>query len=381
MEKYLSLCRETQKEVKRFLGLILFSFLALSVAAHEIDSLYGVFLSSKGSQALTAANQILAMADDSVAFTPESTTEAMNDKLLKTLIFWHFDRAEMVEVIDYSNKAIEIYRQRADLFNLAGCYNTIGVAYQRMGRLEEAIDSYNRCSEMMTQLNEKDPNPFYQKNIRYMTNNMAAIYNSMGEFERAEEMTLNCIDMMGELADDLDYQDMATYLQNLANIYLTQSETMDGQPKAEKIGKAVELSEQALDYSLSHNDRPGKIIHRRTTAARAYFAAGRENEAFGMLEEALQSAKDEEELFLQTEIELLYGHFHLALKQYKESANHYRNAITLSKDGHFDECLLNAYKGASDALRQFDPITTSRASRSRTPSSMKTNSDSSATIR
>ena len=355
MEKYLSLCRENQKTVKRLIGLILFSLLTLSLAAHEIDSLYGVFLSSKGDHALMVANQILAMADDTASFTSEASTETMNERLLKTLIFWHFDRAEMVEVIDYSNKAIGNYRERDDLFNMAGCYNTMGVAYQRMGRLEEAIDSYNHCSEMMHQLNEQEPNPFYQKNIRYTINNMAAIYSSMGELDRAEEMTRNCINMMDDLVDDSDYQDMATYLQNLAGIYLSQSETMEGEPKEEKIAKAVEYSERALDYSLSHNDRPGKVVHRRVVAARAYFAANRKDEAFAMLDEALQSAKDEEQLFLQTDIELLYGRFYSDLKQYRESAAHYQNAIALSKEGSFDESLLNAYKGTSDAMRQFDP--------------------------
>lgn len=326
----------------------------VAAMAHEIDSLYAVFLGSRGENAVRLANEIVTIAGDSAGFSNDTPSDVMNDKLLKTLIFWHFDRSEMVEVINYSNKAVEQYRQREDLFNMAGCYNTLGVAYQRTGQLEEAIDSYNRCNELMIQLNEQESNPFYEKNIRYTTNNMAAIYSSMGELDRAEDMNSKCINMMGELVDDRDYQDMATYLHNLSDIYLSQSERMEGQRSKEKVEKAVALSEQALEYSLEHNDSPNKVAQRRMVLARAYFSAGREDEAYAMLEEALRSAETGEDLFVQAEIETLFGHFLLVDGQYKDAETHFQKAIAFSKEGNYDECLLNAYKGACDASRHFD---------------------------
>ena len=99
-----------------------------SVSAHDIDSLYNVFLTSRGENAVRLANEIVTMAGDSVGFSNDTPLEAMNGKLLKTLIFWHFDRSEMMEVISYTNKAIEQYSQKEDFFNMAGCYNTLGVA-------------------------------------------------------------------------------------------------------------------------------------------------------------------------------------------------------------------------------------------------------------
>ena len=340
--------------MKKLLLLIGCLWMTASVSAHDIDSLYNVFLTSRGENAVRFANEIVTMAGDSVGFSNDTPLEAMNGKLLKTLIFWHFDRSEMMEVISYTNKAIEQYSLKEDLFNMAGCYNTLGVAYQRMGQFEEAIDSYNRCNELMMQLNDQEANPFYERNIRYTTNNMAAIYSSMGELDRAEDMNAKCINMMGELKDDRDYLDMATYLNNLADIYLSQSERIEGQRSREKVEKAVALSEQALEYSMHHNDSPNKVVQRRMVVARAYFAAGREDEAFTMLEEALRLAESEEDIFFQAEIETLFGHFRLVKGQYKDSEVHFQKAIALSKEGQFDECLLNAYKGACEASRQFD---------------------------
>ena len=342
--------------MKKLIGLICLLMTAGSLAAHEIDSLYNVYLVNRGEHAVRLANQIMDMAGDTTRFTSETSSDDMNVILLKKLIFWHFDRSEMMEVISYSNKAIEQFRQKDDLFNLAGCYNTLGVAYQRMGQLEEAIDSYNRCNELMMQLNEQEPNPFYERNIRYTINNMSAIYSSIGELDRAEEMNSKCINMMDELVDDRDYLDMATYLSNLADINLSQSESLEGRRKKEKVEKAVALSEQALDYSLNHNDSPNKVVQRRMVVARSYFADGREDEAFTMLEEALRLAESEEDLYFQAEIETLYGHFRLAKGQYKDSEAHFQKAIAFSKEGQFDECLLNAYKGACDAARQFDAL-------------------------
>lgn len=341
--------------MKKLLGLIGLILMATSLAAHEIDSLYSAFLANRGENAIRIANEIMDMTDDTTHFTTETSAELVSEALLKKLIFWHYDRAEMAEAVNYTNKAKVGYEQRGDLFNLAGCYNILGVAYQRMGQLEEAIDSYNRCNEVMAQLNEQEANPFYEKNIRYTTNNMAAIYTSMGEFEVAEEMYYKCINMVGVMENDMDYLDMATYQQNLANVYLSQTETLEGNLKKEKVGKAVALAEQALEYSLEYNDKSGKIIQRQMVVASAYFADDRMDQAFGMLAQALQSAEDEEDRFLQTEVELLYGRFYNEMGQYRESESHFQKAILLSTEGQYEECLSKAYKGACDAAKHFAP--------------------------
>ena len=89
--------------------------------------------------------------------------------------------------------------------------------------------------------------------------------------------------------------------------------------------------------------------------SRSYHAAGREKESLDVMEEALRRAEAENDKFLQAEIESIYGQYYYDQKRYKDSEAHFMKAIDLSKEGHFDECLLIAYKGASDASRRFDP--------------------------
>ena len=234
--------------MKKALWLIEFLLFSGVMFAHEIDSLYDHFQVSKGETAMQIANEILATAGDTTRFTMETPTEEMTGKLLKTLIYFHYDRAEMSEVISYAQRSITFYEQREDWFDLAGCYNTLGVAYQRMGRLEDAIDSYNRCNEVMVKMNEMEANPYYERNIRYTINNMAAIYSSMGEYDMAEEMFSDCINRLGAPQNEVEYRDLATYLQNLADVYLTQAESLEGRRREEKIKQAVSLAEQSLDY-------------------------------------------------------------------------------------------------------------------------------------
>ncbi|MBQ8958390.1 MAG: tetratricopeptide repeat protein [Bacteroidales bacterium] len=326
----------------------------LAMQAQEIDSLYGAFLVSRGEQALKIANKIALMTGDTVGYSSETPLEELNDMLLKSLILWYFDQNKMVEVVNFSHKAIDRFEQQGDLFNKAGCYNILGVAYHRMGRLAEAIDSYELSNALMVQLNAMEENPFYDRSIRYTKNNVASIYYSMGEFDRAEEMYNNCIDMMDQLETDGDFRDMATYLQNLADVYLSQAETMESQQREKKIAKAIELSSKALDYSLNYDDMPSKIVQRMMILARAYFADGRENDAYEMLQKAAGSAKTEDNLFLQAEIELINGKFQLEQSHYREAEGHFQQAIEMAKEGQYIECLQNAYQGAYDASRHFN---------------------------
>ena len=341
--------------MRRLTFMVLFLLANASLHASEIDSLYNVFLASKGEPAVNVANEIAAMTGDTACFTTDFDAEQLNEAILKKVIYWHFDRSEMTEVVNYAKIAIDSYEKRGDLFDAAGCYNLLGVAYQRLGQLNEAIESYNQCNAAMTLLNEQEPNAFYERNIRYTTNNIAAIYTSMHEFDMAEEMYDKCIEMLGEKESDRDYLDMATYQQNLANVYVSQAETLEGDIREEKIRKAVDFAEQALDYSLKYNDQPGKIIQHQMAVANAYFADDRKEQALAVLIEAMKTAEKEGILFVQSDIELLFGRIYYDMGQFKESESHFQNAIVLSAKGQYEENLSKAYKGACDAARHFAP--------------------------
>ena len=53
---------------------------------------------------------------------------------LRAKILQCFNESKFVEVIDYTEQALQLYEQADDKYNMAGCYNTIAGAYMRRGR-------------------------------------------------------------------------------------------------------------------------------------------------------------------------------------------------------------------------------------------------------
>lgn len=274
---------------------------------------------------------------------------------LMNLIYYHYDRNEFAEVVDYSLKAIKDFEAKNDLFNMAGCYNVLGVAYQRVGQLDDAIDAYNKCGDLMEQVRKADPsNVFYERNIRYTKNNIASIYTSMGEYGQSIKIYQSCLESIGEPHDTIDYLDMATYLCNLADVYIAQSETLDSLDRMTHLEEAIQMAEQAFDYTTRYNDYPAKKLYRMLTISKAYFFAGRVDEAFQMANQGLELSVNDGDMYPRTEFLTLLGSFHLKLRNYREAESFYAQAIAMARQMHYDESVSDALEGAYHAAKEFD---------------------------
>jgi signal transduction histidine kinase len=275
---------------------------------------------------------------------------------LMSVIFDHYDKGEYVEVINYSQKAISFFEEQDDLFNLAGCYNMLGTAYQRTGELEKAINSYQRCCDLMDELKKNDETNdiFFEKNKRYTYNNIAAIYYDMGEYSQAEKMFQKCMEMLGEPMDTIDFLDKATYLQNLTQIYLKEAETLVGKEKDDKLKTAIEMMEQSLDYSSRYGDWIFKRVNRMIILSQAYAMSGRMEEANAQAEEAMNIAETWEDALLQTQVNSFYGFLYKEQHEYQKAEQSYMKAVELARKGQYKEEELKALEGAYDAAKYFD---------------------------
>lgn len=274
---------------------------------------------------------------------------------LKSLIYYHYDRSEFVEAISYAERVLSYYESQNDLYDMAGCYNIMGVAYQRMGQFDEAIDSYNHSCELMEVLRETNPTePYYERNIRYTQNNIAAIYSDMGEYDQSAKMYRRCMEMLGTPSDTTGYLDMATYLQNLADVLLIQSKTMEDKERKEQLEEAERMAEKAYDYSVRYGDLPFKLLYRMMTLSNAYFHQGRVEEAFVTAQEGLDKAEKEEDLYLQTDFHLLLASFYEELKDYVSAERESAKAVALAREGSYEESEYKALRSAYQASKEFD---------------------------
>lgn len=278
---------------------------------------------------------------------------------VKAELIRYLEEDDFEKTVCFAEAAVEFYRSRNDLMDMAGCYMTLGNAYQRMGQYEEAIRNYNLCSETMDQIG----GPMAKVNKRYVLNNMAVMYLEMGEYDQAETMWDRCIASVNEAdpgflpqydVDSLRSLDLATYYQNLAEVRLAQADNGDPNPH-EKIGEAIRFLEQSLDYSERYGAEPNKIVGRLTGLAKAYFEAGRTDEANHNLDTALQMATTLNDPYMLAAIHLLKGDVKLKLGQNENAERAYLDALSLAQENHFGEFEMEALNGAYECTKDSQP--------------------------
>lgn len=297
--------------------------------AQDLDSLFQVFEKNRGEAAYQAAVAIDEVIGREPNFDAETDKDEIKLKVLRTMILYYFNTDDFQHVVAYSEIGIEHYQKIGDLFNEAGCYMTLANAYQRLGQLDKAIDCYNHCSDLMDEIG----GDMAEVNKRYVMNNIAEIHLAMNEYDVAEEIYHKCIDMLGEVheQDTASNLDLATYYQNLAEVYIAQGKMED----------AVGLAEQSLDLSQRYQDTPNKVINRMMSLSKAYGNLGKVKEGERLLNDALQLAQDNNELFLQAVIHLQKGD--------------YEQAIAMAEANHYDGVLQEALNGAYQEARNNDP--------------------------
>ena len=300
----------------------------LVVTAQDIDSLFRVFENSRGEVAYQAAVAIDEIVGREPNFELDTDKDEIKLKLLRTMILYYFNNNDFQHVVQYSEVGIEHYRKIDDLFNLAGCYMTLANAYQRLGQLDKAIECYNQCSEIMDEIGGE----MAEVNKRYVMNNIAEIHLAMNEYDRADEMYNKCIAMLGTVDpnDTASNLDLATYYQNLAEVHIAQHKD-----------DAVGLAEQSLELSQRYQDTPNKIINRLLSLSKAYNSMGKTKEGERLMNEALNLAEDNNEVFLQAVIHLQKGD--------------YAQAIAMAEENHYDELLQEALESAYKAERDINP--------------------------
>ncbi len=300
----------------------------LNVTAQNLDSLYNVFENNKGETAYHAALAI----DEAIGREPNFDIDTDKDevklKVLRTMILYFFNNNDFQHVVQYSEVGIAHYDKIGDPFNQAGCTMTLANAYQRLGQFDKAIECYNRCNELMDQIGGE----MAEVSKRYVINNIAEIHLAMGEYETAEEMYRKCIEMLGsvDVNDTASNLDLATYYQNLAEVRIAQDNP-----------EAVEFAELSLELSQKYQDTPHKIINRLMALSKAYGLVGRADQSAALMDEALHTAKENGETFLETSIYLQKGDFD--------------KAMTMADAYHYDELLQEALEGAYQVERERNP--------------------------
>ena len=257
---------------------------SITICGENVDSLYKKFLQSEGDEFVRLANVISETAKSTKVFTIDIPRDETVSLVTRNMILYYFNLQRFEDVAKYSTEALLLYEQTKDSLNLAGCYHTLGIAYQRLGVYDKAIESYYNSSDI---LDAMGADPTKQKK-RYALNNIAAIYLEIGNLDMAEKIYLQCIDMINEQERETDNMlDLSNYLGNLSKVYCKQVELLNDIEKREKINEAIKLAEKALDLLRQNGGNAQTLAERLNVLSKAYLIG----KTYTKAEEALIEAR------------------------------------------------------------------------------------------
>jgi len=180
-------------------------------------------------------------------------------------------KEHIYESLEYFEKSLKHYEKTGDLIGQAKVLHNLGYAYSILGNFEHSLDTYKR-SVVQTELTGKYPHP-----MTY--NNIAIIYNYMGDFLEAKKYAEKSLEISKKLqykreqaysywtlgmlyANMESFQKSEEYFNMSANIGLeigdrqTQANGLSGLSELERLKGKTKRALELIDEAIRRRDLP-----------------------------------------------------------------------------------------------------------------------------
>jgi Signal transduction histidine kinase len=344
----------------RVLVWLLLLYPSINIYGENIDSLYEKFSHSDGNELVQLANTISGITKSDKVYTEDMPRDEVVSLVAKNIIIYYFDIQKFDVVVKYSTEALRLYEQTKDSLNLAGCYHTLGIAYQRLGLFSKAIENYYISNDILEAM-DADPSKMRK---RYTLNNIAAIYVDIGNLDMAEKIYLQCIDMINDQESEKNnMSDMSYYLSNLSKVYCKQAELLKDDVKKKKINDAINSAEKALDLLIQSDGDAQQTAERLNSLSKAYLMGENYVKAEDVLSKAQTISKENNLPHILVEVyegcallENAKGNNDISKEYYHKAidvamANGYRGVLQRVTERAY---LLNKDKNSEIALKYFE---------------------------
>ncbi len=311
--------------------------LPLFVSGQNLDSLYFEFKHSEGRRFTELANEIAAAVGAEVsAFTAATPRNEVTAQVAKMMVMHDYDLQKFGDVVRHATEASEIYRSLGDTLNLAGCIHTLAIAYHRLGNFDRAIEYYYQSADILEAIGADKS----KRRYRYILNNIADIYLNIGKLDMAEQLYDRCIEMINDMESERDNMiDRANSLSNLSKVYCRQAEILTGNGRNEKLARAVSSAEKAYSLSEQYNDYVEKRVERLISLAQACIASGQYVRAEETIGRASAMAKENSLIYLQSVIFENLAHLASVSGNRSLADDYYTQAIRIAEDNGYNELL------------------------------------------
>lgn len=318
------------------------------ISGQDIDSLYQAFMQSKGDMRISIANQINKIVGDTTTFTRKDNGKQITGQVTMSVLYYYNTKDNHEKVLSIGSEAIGFFEDNNFLMNLGRCYNIMAIACQKLGNMDDAIDLYTKSLAALSQTDD----PSTDRGIRFIHNNIASIYYSMDEFDKAEQMYNKCIKLL-DPEDPNYYTDLSIYVRNLVLVYIGQAEKLEGAEREQKLAKALENAGRGYDIVIKSNGSSYNLMIAHGRIGMVFTHTGEFKKAQRHLGEALAIAKEIDNPSAFVDIYLLYGDLYLSMENYVEAEKNFSKAISISKANGYKEQERIASEGAYKSAKHF----------------------------
>ncbi|MBR5384566.1 MAG: tetratricopeptide repeat protein [Bacteroidales bacterium] len=224
------------------LAAVILAFLsAASMSAQErlgrnpkIDSLYYEYVSSAGMKQIRVAREIITLAEDTVFHSADDPvlegdiqgSDAIRGYMFFCMAYYASTAGRLDLTVEYGSRSLEYLRLSGPDWAISLAANIVGVAYHKMGDDISALPFLETSYEI-----EKQSNNIVD--IAINLKNLADIYYAFEDYDIAERLLFESINMKPELSDDYPGFDARRYTA-LAKIYIAKENWRDAYTYAKK---------------------------------------------------------------------------------------------------------------------------------------------------
>ncbi|WP_228853357.1 adenylate/guanylate cyclase domain-containing protein [Aegicerativicinus sediminis] len=240
----------------------------------------------------------------------------------------HYQKAEYAEAISNWEPALNIYRDLKDDSMVSNLLNNVGAAYQTLGDDPTALKLIFESLEIAERLNDKQQ--------------MASCYVNMGSVYMNDKNTypqaINALEQSIKISEEINNKGLVGYSElNIGDILLQQDKYIDA---ALHLEKAIDNWKEINYFQVSYAE---------AKMAAAQSKLGNYLEAQKYIEEAITTAKENEDKLTLSEAYNTFGTILYEQGKFNASIEQHSLALDLAKEMNTYKEIRNSYRGLADA--------------------------------
>ena len=309
-------------------------------ATTEIDSLYASYVNASGESKLSRANAFFAalndyeLTDSLIQFSSQDKAERVSANADYWMAEYLYDTHRPQEALDLGMTALQQAEELGDEDLEATIYSLLSVSYQRLGRLEEAVQCIEKCYENSVKTGDATAQSSD-------LNNLAGLSLALKRTDAAKSF----IDRAIEIEKPLERSDVLAVRYGIASeVYMA----LDLLDEAENFAREA--------YRLNKADGlDAKAAVRLVQLAAVLMKKSQNSEAIENLVAAVPVLEQSGNNYSLAVARLQLGELYLEGGNNAEAAKHFRVAHELTKDGAGSvHSYQRALYGLSKALKTID---------------------------